>query len=206
MTKRWWVAWAALAVLAAAATRAEVIDRVLALVGTQVVTLSDIRAAEAFGLVPPSARTTAAADVLRQWVNRQLMLGEVDRYSAPDPERAAVDRRIAEIRASFGSPDEYARSLARTAMSDERLRSLVADNLRIEAYVEQRFSAAAQPSPDETERYYREHPDEFTRNGRLAAYEEVQAAVRQKVTADRRLALITDWLDRLGRRGAATAR
>ena len=52
MTKRWWVSVAVTAMLAGAGARAEVIDRVLAMVGTQVVTLSDIRAAEAFGLVP----------------------------------------------------------------------------------------------------------------------------------------------------------
>jgi hypothetical protein len=181
--------------------RAEIIDRVLAMVGSQVVTLSDVRAAEAFGLVPPSARVFGTTDTLAQLVNRQLILTEVERYSAPDPERQLLDLRVAEIRAAFKSPPEFEQALARSAMSEERLRSLVADNIRIEAYVDQRFAAAAQPTPDEVQRYYREHPSEFTEGGQLAAFEAVQAVVLQKAGAERKRALITDWLDRLRRRG-----
>ena len=183
------------------AVRAEIIDRVLAVVGSQVVTLSDVRASEAFGLVPPSAVTGSPDDVVGQLVNRHLMLTEVERYSAPDPDRPLVDRRLAAIRARFGDAAGFSGALARTAMSEERLRTVVADNLRIEAYVEQRFGAAAQPTPEEVQRYYAEHPGDFTRDGRLAAFEDVRPAVQQKVSAERKRALIIDWLDRLRRRG-----
>jgi hypothetical protein len=189
-----------------AAAGAEVVDRVVAMVGSQVVTLSDVRAVEAFGLTPASAKTDAAGDARRQWINRLLMLGEVERYSGPEPEKAAVDRRLAEIRAAFASPAAYAQALARTAMSDERLRGVVTDNLRIESYVDQRFSAAAQPTPDEVQRYYREHPGEFTVNGRLSAYDDVQRTAQQRASAERKRTLIADWLERLRRRGAVAAR
>lgn len=179
----------------------EIIDRVMAVVGSQVVTLSDVRAADAFGLVPPVARAPEVGDTLAGLVNRQLMLSEVERYSAPDPEPAAVERRLAEVRARFSAEPDYAAALARTAMSAERLRGLVSDNLRIEAYVDQRFAAPAQPTPDEVLRYYREHPAEFTRSGALAPFEEVQQQVLQKASSERRAALIADWLDRLRRRG-----
>jgi hypothetical protein len=195
------LAFALLVACLAGPARAEVIDRVLAMVGSQVVTLSDVRAAETFGLLPPSAKAEGATDTLAQLVNRQLMLSEVERYSAPEPERQLLDRRLAEIRAAFASATDFALALARTAMSDERLRSVVADNLRIEAYIEQRFGAAAQPTPDEVQRYYREHPGEFTKDGRLAGYEDVQQAALQKASTERKRALITDWLDRLRRRG-----
>jgi hypothetical protein len=180
---------------------AEIIDRVMAMVGSQVVTQSDVRAAETFGLVPPTAAAGRASDLLAGLVNRQLMLSEVERYSAPDPDRPLLDRRMSEIRAGFATDSEYAQALARTAMSEERLRGLVIDNLRIEAYVDQRFSGAAQPTPDEVRQYYQEHPDEFTTSGRLAAFDDVQPIVLGKVIAERRRALIADWLDRLRRRG-----
>ncbi len=153
--------------------------------GSQVVTLSDVRASEAFGLVPPSAVTGSPDDVVGQLVNRHLMLTEVERYSAPEPDRPLVDRRLAAIRAAFRDAAGFSGALARTAMSEERLRSVVVDNLRIEAYVEQRFGAAAQPTPEEVQRYYKEHPGEFTKDGRLAAFDDVQPAVLQKVNAER---------------------
>jgi hypothetical protein len=193
---------AALAVLHAGPASAEIIDRVMAVVGTQVVTLSDVRAAETFGLVV--GVSGPAADVLSQLVDRQLMLTEVERYSAPDPDATLLDRRLAEVRAKFASPDLFDRALARTAMSVARLRSFAADNLRIETYLDQRFGAAAQPTPDEVQRYYREHPAEFVRGGRPMAFEAVEAVAQQKATAERKRALIADWLDRLRKRGGVS--
>jgi hypothetical protein len=163
--------------------RAEVIDRVMAVVGTAVVTLSDVRAAEAFGLTSGAA----PADVLAALIDRELMLGEVDRYSSPDPESGVLDRRLAQIQARFSSRALYEQALARTAM--------------IENYLDQRFGSAAQPAPDEVLRYYRERPSEFTRAGRLAPFDEIQAATQQKLAGDRKRALVAEWLDRLRRRG-----
>jgi hypothetical protein len=177
--------------------RAEVVDRVMAVVGTVVVTLSDVRAAEAFGLTPGPA----PADVLAALIDRELMLGEVDRYAAPDPESAVLDRRLAQIQARFSSRALYEQALARTAMTDVRLRAVVSEILRIETYLDQRFGSAAQPAPDEVLRYYRDHPAEFTRAGRLAPFDEIQAATQQKLAADRRRELVAEWLDRLRRRG-----
>jgi len=191
----------ALSIAAARPAVAEIIDRVVAIVGSQVVTLSDIRASEAFGLVPPSAVTGSPEDVVGQLVNRHLMLTEVERYSAPDPDRLLVDRRLGAIRGMFRDAAGFSGALARTAMSEERLRSVVVDNLRIEAYVEQRFGAAAQPTPEEVLRYYKEHPGDFTKDGRLPAFEDVQTAALQKASVERKRALIIDWLDRLRRRG-----
>jgi len=176
---------------------ADVIDRVLAVVGTTVVTLSDVRAAEAFGL----AAGKTPAEILSALVDRELMLGEVDRYAAPDPDASALERRLGEIRARFSTPVSYEQALARTAMPEGRLRAVVAENLRIESYLEQRFGSAAQVATDEVLRYYREHPAEFTRAGRLASFDEIQQTLQQKLTAERRRALVADWLDRLRRRG-----
>jgi hypothetical protein len=185
--------------LAAAPVWAEIFDRVLAVVGTEVVTLSDVRAAEVFRFA--AGATAGTTDALAILIDRQLMLGEVERYAAPEPEPAALDRRVAQVRARFPTSELYEQALARTAMTEARLRVVVAENLRIETYLEQRFGTAAQPAPDEVLRYYREHPAEFTRGGRLAPLDDVQAALQQKMAGERRTELIADWLDRLRRRG-----
>jgi hypothetical protein len=107
---------------------------------------------------------------------------------------------MSEIRARLATPSAFEQALARTAMSEQRLRQVVADDLRIDAYLEQQFGAAAQPTPEEVQRYYAAHPDEFTRAGRLLPFDEAQPAALERVTAARRTALIRDWLDRLRRR------
>lgn len=178
--------------------RAEVVDRVLATVGSQVITLSDFRAVQTFGLLPtgPAARTPA--EILDALVDRELMLGEVRRFAAPGPDRALVDRRMAQIRAAFPGA-AYELALARTAMTEERLRSYVAASLQVDAYVEQRFGAPGPPPADEVQRYYTEHPAEFTTAGHLRPFEEVRAQAQERLAAARQRTLVGQWLDRLRR-------
>jgi len=189
----------------AAVPAAEVIDRVLAVVGGQIVTLSDARGVIEFGLVEPRRGVDATADAMQYLVNRQLMLSEVDRYSAPSPDAEVLARRMALIRGRFASDAAYHQALARTAFTEGRLRDLVGDNLRIEAYLDQRFAAAAQPTPEEVARYYLDHRAEFTREGRVLPLEEVRAQAQAKVTAERRNFLIAEWLDRVRRRFAVSS-
>jgi hypothetical protein len=104
------------------------------------------------------------------------------------------------MRAGFPDDRTYQQALSRNALTEARLRDLVGDNIRIESYLDQRFNAAAQPTPDEVERYYLDHPSEFMRNGRRLPLDAVRADAVAKVTAERRNFLIVDWLDRVRRR------
>jgi hypothetical protein len=182
------------------------VDRVLAVVGPRVITLSDARAAVVFGLVEPPAGADPVTEGVAYLVNRQLMLSEVDRYGVPPPDPEAVASRVGRVKARFTEPAELARALASTAMTEVRLRDLISDTLRIESYLDQRFNAQAQPTPDEVERYYRDHPGEFTRNGRPQAFDDVRDVAQARVVEERRTALIADWLDRLRRRTTVTLR
>ena len=143
------------------ASAAIVLDRVVAVVGAQVITLSDVRVAETFGLGAVGLGPEGNADLVTTLVNRQLALSEVERYAAPDADSAQVDRRIADIRRKFANSQAFASALARTGLSEARLRDLVANDLRIVAYLEQMFGAASQPGPDDLQRYYRDHQAEF---------------------------------------------
>jgi hypothetical protein len=186
-------------VAAAAGARAEIVDCVLATVGPQIVTLSDLRAARAFGLVPAGMPAGTPTEVLDSLIDRELMLGEVQRFVQPEPDRALVDRRMARVRAAFPNTAAYEQALARTAMTDARLRSVVSGNLQIEAYIEQRFGEPGQPAADQVQRYYADHPAEFTRDGRLLPFGEVRALAQERFLAARQRTLVDQWLERLRR-------
>jgi len=196
----------ALFALATSTPSAEIVDRVLAVVGPRVITLSDARAAVTFGLLEPPPGADAVAEGVAYLVNRQLMLSEVDRYGVPPPDPAVVANRVTRVKERFPGPGELARALEATAMTENRLRDLMTDTLRIESYLDQRFNAQAQPTPDEVQRYYRDHPSEFTRNGRLEPFEAIREEAQVRVVLERRNALIADWLDRLRRRTVVTLR
>lgn len=192
----------ACALLATNTVRAsvEIIDRILAVVGGELIMLSDATAAMRFGLVDLPAEGDRVAAALDALIDRQLQLFEVNRYLPPEPAEPAIDGRLAAIRASFATDEAFAAALAETGMTEARLRSAIRDNLRIESYRAQRFAAAMQPSDEDLLRYYRLNEPEFIRDGVVQPFEQVRDQLRVRVGRERTDALLRDWLETLRRR------
>ena len=172
--------WLVLGLLASTQTplhaQSEIIDRVLAVVGGEVITQSDVDGALAFGLgqvggapfgavrAEPGAPNAAAAPgaagpgatgpqgsldrrgaTLDRLIERTLMLTEVRRYVPPEPDTAAIEQRLQAIRGRFPSAAAWAQALATSGMDEARLREFVRDDLRTQAYLNERF---ASPEPE----------------------------------------------------------
>lgn len=201
--------WSAVAVLTTAlvappqAGAQEVIDRMLAVVSGDLIMISDVTAAVEFGLVPPAASADVTRTVLSQLIDRSLMLAEVERYAPPEPSRAAVDREYRAVSDRFSSPEAFAEALARTGIDESALRATLRANLRLRAYLEQRFTTVP-PSDEEIEGYYREHLDRFSRSGRPQPLADVRPDVVQALALDRRQSMVDDWLAGLRRRAPIT--
>ena len=164
--------------------QAEIIDRVLAILPGQIITQSDVQAALDLGLVeaPSGGDRTGAA--LSSVIDRVLMLNEVRRVIPPEPSEAAIERRLVQIRQRFDSPAALARVLTASGIDEEVLRIYAADDLRLAAYLEERFLAASQPTDQEV----------------LQAGEEA----RQRLADERRRSLIAAWTGELRRRADVT--
>ena len=191
-----------LTLFAPAAGRTEVIDRIMAVVDTQIITLSDTRAALRFALVPADVSVDPLAAALQRLIDRRLMIAEVDRYAPPEPLPAQVDAALSVIERRFQDALAMEIALNQTAMSREELRRFVRDTLRIDAYLQQRFASVVQASDDDIVRYYREHSSEFTVDGRLRPLDDVREAARAGAVREQRAALVQQWLEGLRRRGS----
>ena len=121
----------------------EVLDRTLALVGGQAITLSDVRAAIELGLI--EGGSSNIAEMTARLVDRELILREVQRYSPPPPSDSAVDARLAAVTKRFASPAALMKVLETHGFSENRLRAWVRDDLRTEGYLAQRFASAGTP-------------------------------------------------------------
>ena len=176
----------------------QVIDRVLAVVGGQVITWSDAQAAMQFGLVEVGRADDPLRAAVDGLINRDLILDEVNRYSAVELDPAAVDKRLASVRARFASEEAFDAACKRTGLSLDALRDLVHDNLRIEQYLKARFSGVVQPAEEELQRYYADHPAEFSRTG--VSFATAREAIREQLMLALRQEVIADWLTRLRRR------
>jgi hypothetical protein len=121
---------------------AEVIDRVLAVVSGSLITLSDVNGASELGLVKIGSSADPVRDVLSQLIDRELELAEVDRYAPPEPSAAEVDREVQTVRSRFPSAEAFEAVLARSGIDLAHLRETMRANLRIRAYLDQRFSVS----------------------------------------------------------------
>ena len=189
--------------LPAAAAQGQIIDRVVAVVAGDPITLSDVAAASRLGIVTP-ANGGDQSQVLELLIERRLQLIEVNRYLPPEPSAADIDKGVAAIRARFASDDEYATALREVGVSPEQLRTTVRDSLRIASYLQQRFGANYQPTDDDIARYYKANAAEFARNGVTPPLAEARDAVRARILDQRMAALVRDWIDGLRRRGEVT--
>jgi hypothetical protein len=119
----------------------EIIDRVLAVVAGDLITLSDVRAARELGLVDPGNAADPMRAVLSRLIDRSLVLNEVNRYAPPEPTAEAIEQQIGELRSQLGSAQTFDATLTKVGVALEQLRDVVRGDLRIRAYLAQRFTA-----------------------------------------------------------------
>jgi hypothetical protein len=122
--------------------RAEILDRVLAVVGGDVITLTDVVAARDLGLQSADGTGDPIRAVLSKLIDRELVLVEVERYAPTEPGAETVDAEVATVRARFASADAFAAALTRSGIDEQHLRETLRQDLLIRAYVDQRFAAA----------------------------------------------------------------
>jgi len=175
------------------APAANVLDRMLAIVNGEVVTLSDVRAARQLKLI---ARADAMTDdqLLDALIERRLTIAEVAKYTSAAPAAGDIDARRAAWEASLPRGTTAARALAAVGMRDAALTAWFRDDLRIAAYLDQRFTAAAQPTRQQAQAYFQQHAAEFAVNGVTPLFETVEPEVRLRVAAERRATRIADWI------------
>jgi hypothetical protein len=129
------------------AAPAEIIDRIMAVVGPQPITLTDVSTAQQFHLVEvPAGSGDPRAYVLDRLIDRSLMLTEVERFQPPEPDPIEITLRIDQMQQRAGSAAEFDRTLAVTGATRDQLRRFVRDSLRTETYVNQRFGAILDPA------------------------------------------------------------
>ena len=136
-------------VVCGAGLSAEIIDRILAVVDSQPITLSDVNAVRLLRLLPdapaaadPGAPADQTAALLDRLIDRALVLTEVDRYQPPEPAAEEIDRRVAAVETAAGGPDALQRAMQVTGFSRDQLRRWVRDDLRIDTYLNQRFGTS----------------------------------------------------------------
>jgi len=137
---------AALLALLVLQPQPDIIDRIMAVVGPQAITLSEVAGAVEFELVPvPAGTKDPTGYALERLIDRSLMLVEVDRFQPPEPDPVEVTVQVDRLQARAGSAEAFEKALAMTGTTREQLRRYIRDSLRMQIYVNQRFGGILDP-------------------------------------------------------------
>ena len=170
--------------LPALALQPVLVDRLVAIVGEQALTWRDVEAARLLGSVPAAG---TPADGVDRLVTRELMHIEVERLAVAAPIPAAVEERLERARQRAGGPAAFLYALQALGLTEQQARESVADDLRMEVYVDQRFTAPAQPTDVEV-------TAAAVREGARDPSPDQLREARRKIVEARRTALVADWL------------
>ena len=169
-------------------TESRVLDRVVAIIEGQVLTLSELRFEARVALVQrggvQALESPLDEDTLRSAleliINQRVQVLNADRLQAFPAEPAEVQARLAAFQARVGGEVALRRFLARHDMDLDALERVLSRGLRAERILDSRIRLRAQVGETEVRRYFEQHADEYPSD-----YEAVRAAIREKLVRER---------------------
>jgi hypothetical protein len=188
----------ALAAAALASTGlAEIIDRILAVVGRDIVTLSDVeREAQLeafFRGAPPAPEHAGGAEgpaIMERLIRQRLVRQEMEQTTFPPAEDGQVREWLARMGPAGADPSQY-------GLLAEDLYDYARRQIDIERFIDLRFRPGIQASPEEVEAYYeRVLLPELQRRGiaERPTLEEAGPQIEQVLMEERLNVLVDQWL------------
>ena len=147
------------AVAAAEPSKTTLVDRVVAVVDEDPILLSDLERAIGLGLVPRQPGEEDAAlerRALDALIEQKLRLHEIARFGVEDAPLEEVDRQLERLRSRFADERAWQAELARLGLAEAEVRQILARQLSVLAYVEQRLGPRVYVGIEEIRKYYDE--------------------------------------------------
>lgn len=210
MTGRAALAASLLLAIAAAPARAQdaapptLVDRIVAVVDEDPILLSEVE--EVIGLGLAARRSGESDDELRERVvdgliEQRLRFHEVDRSGFQRVPVAEIEERLAEMVEDFGGAEAFGSRLAELGMTEPEVRQLVARQLAVLTYVEERLGARVFVGLEDIRAHYQEAvvPRARARGEQPPPLDEVREAIRALLSEERLNQEIARWTDELRR-------
>lgn len=185
-----------------AAAGPDPLDRILAIVDEDPILDSDLDRVLALGLSqgdPGAGGEAQRRQVLDRLIEERLRFHEIDRFGFSEISLDEVDRGYEAIRSRFSSSDEFEARLAAVELDPEGLRQLVARQIMVLTYVEERLGSRVFVSLDEIRAYYNDvlEPEMKARGEAVPPLAEVREQIRSVLKQQRLNEEIERWTDEL---------
>ena len=180
----------------------EPVDRVMAVVDEDPILASDVEQIIGLGLLPPAEgedEETYRRRILDLLIDQKLRFHEVDQFGFTQIPVEEVERQLESIRDRFESPEIFSTRLDELGLDEEGLRQVLARQIMVLIYVEERLGARIFVGLDEIQSYYNEVfvPDLKARGESVPPIEEVREELRVVLREQRLNEEIERWTEEL---------
>ncbi len=179
-----------------AAPAGEMVDRIVARIEGDIITLSEIRELGAFQQLAGRASAPDQEALLRQLIEQWIVANDAAAARFPLPLAPDVDREIEALRKHIGTPQAFDARLAELQLTATALRRQVEREIYLVRYLDYKFRPTVQIEPEAVERYYRETllPELQARKEPPPPLEKVSEQIRELLLQQEITRRATDWL------------
>ncbi|TMA20977.1 MAG: hypothetical protein E6J84_01420 [Deltaproteobacteria bacterium] len=190
----------ALGAFAVGAADRQLLDEVVAVVEAHSITLSEVAAETRVRLIETQGAAAAAAPLdrrilaasLRRTIEERVVLSEMQRLKLFDLEPGEIDALLARMRSRFASRADYDAFARTIELTDDEIGAILARELRVARYLDNRLKLAAQLRESELE--------EAARGKKLSGAEREQ--LREQLAQEKYQRLLHELLIDLRRRAS----
>ncbi len=178
------------------------VDRTVAIVDEDPILRSEVQEAIILGLVEAAPDESPAAlerRTLDQLIEQRLRLHEVDRFETREPGALELDEQLAEISDAVGGEAALALRLEEAGLELWELRQIIALQLRVLRFVEERLSPRVFVDLDDIRAYYDTTlvPDLEARAIEVPPLERIREEIRALLQEQRLNEEIDRWTEEL---------
>lgn len=190
------------AVAPAPAGAAKLVDRVVAVVDEDPILRSDIERVIGLGLVARAAGESDATlerRVLDGLIEERLRMHEIARYDFDQAPLDEADRQLETLRSRFATEEAWRIELARLGLDETRVRELLARQLVVLAFVEERLGPRVFVGLEDIQAYFEQElaPELRRRGETVPAIDEVRESIRAVLRERRLNEELTRWTKEL---------
>ena len=189
---------------------AEVIDRIVAVVNRQIITLSDVEEEKKYGHLgveldlnerkENAGQHEDNSEIVQQLIQQALVREQVQTFAADEATPEEVKQQIDLLEEKFGGKELFEKTLQERHITKEALEGRLAWQIRVLKFLDNRFRQFVVILPNEIEEYYRNSLlPELARRGNSAIppLAEVQGQIRDLLIENKVDKQIDGWLNTL---------
>lgn len=188
----------------AAAGQEEPVDRVLAVVDEETILASDVEQVIALGLVERQEEESEEAfrqRALQELIEQKLRFHEIDRYGFTELPVQRVEEEFTELRRRHADDGAWQARLAELGLDEQGVKALVARQLLVFTYIEERLGPRVFVSLDDIQEYYDTVlvPEMNRRGAAVPPIDEVREQIREVLRQQRLNEELERWTEELRR-------